>query len=319
MAKSKDYISGEAGSTNYTDTITGGSGSSGTLTGTGYGYDKPDTADPSSSAAAAISGTSSNLASLYNLSSSFNTASAQQAVDTQNILTPGYSGNMSKWASDISDLLSGKVSDSTKYSLQQAAAERGISTGTSGSQSSDSAYLRALGLTSEGLQQTGASELASMIGSSAKGSTLDMSQYLTSASDQQSAQQYANTIAASPSSTATSANAENAAQAGVAAGTKLAGTTPSTASTGGSGSSIASLLSSILGNNSGSGGYGGGGSIVGGSNTGNTIQDIVNSITGTGTTNTDQGATGYSDVAANPNDYYDNSASGYADVPSTGD
>jgi hypothetical protein len=229
--------------------ITSSPTTSGNLTGTAYDYSaasggKPTTADPTASAASAITGTTSNLGSLYGLADSANTFSANQAVNQQNILTPGYSGNMDKWASDISDLLSGKVSSGTVNTISQNAAERGVSTGLTGSLANESALLRSLGLTSEQQQATGASQLASMVNTSPKASAFDLTPYLTTGADVTGAQNQANTIASAANPAAASAAAVDAAKTGVAAGQSAAGSTPSTS---GTQSSIASLLSSILG------------------------------------------------------------------------
>jgi hypothetical protein len=298
----------------YGGSSTGGTGSSGTLTGSAYGYTdayggKPDTSSPSSTAASAISGTTSNLSSLYGLASSVNQFNTQQALQSEEATTPGYAGNMSKWASDISSLLSGQVSSDTKYQLQEAAAERGVSTGTSGSQASNSSYLRALGLTSLGLEQTGASQLASMLGSSVKTSNMDLSPYMTTASDQQNAQQYANTVASTASPAASAAASTAAAKSGLSTGASLAGGNQG----GGGTSSIASLLSSILGT-------GGAGTITGSGTGTSGITSALNSILGTdtgGATATTDTGSGYNDVATNP-DYYGGDT-GYTDVPATGE
>lgn len=227
----------------------------GSLSGSAYDWTaanggKPNTADPTASAASAITGTTSNLSSLYGLADSANTFSANQAVKTQNTLTPGYTGNMDKWASDISDLLSGKVSSGTTNTIAQQAAERGVSSGISGSQTNESSLLRTLGLTSEQQQATGASQLSAMINASPKSTAFDLTPYLTTGADVTGAQNQANTIASAATPSAASEAQLAAAKSGVATGSGAAGTTPSTSSTT---SSIASLLSSILGTGTGGG------------------------------------------------------------------
>ena len=260
---------------------------SGSLTGSAYDWTsayggKPNTADPGTSAATAITDTTSNLSSLYGLADSVNTFNANQAVSQQNILTPGYSGNMDKWASDISDLLAGKVSSGTTNTIAQQAAERGVSSGISGSQTNESSLLRALGLTSESLQATGASQLASMIGSSPKAATFDLTPYETTAADVTTAQNTANTIAAAADPAAAAAAKLAAAKAGVAAGNNAAGTTPSSGGGTSGTSSIASLLSSILGTGTGSGGASasGGGTASSGPAANQSFEDWYKSVYG---------------------------------------
>ncbi len=241
--------------TNYTQgnqTTTGGGGT-GNLTGSAYDWSniyggKANVQDPTTSAASAITGSSGNLASLYDLGSSLNQYQTSQALASAEAATPGYTANMDKWASDISDLLAGKVSTRTKNTLAQAGAERGISTGTAGSQSNDSAWLQALGLTSEAQQKTGASELASMIGLAPKVNLFDYNNYLTNPSDVAGAQYAANTITSAATPSAAGAAAKDAVTSGISTGQAAAGTAP-----GASNQSIGSLLASILGTGGGSG------------------------------------------------------------------
>lgn len=247
-----DYSIRDLGSSNWNG---GGRSSTNTspstatnLTGTAY-----DVPDPTASATTAIAGTNTNLGSLYNLAGQVNQQNTQQTAATANADIPGYTANMNQWASDISDLLAGKISSGTKYNLAQSAAERGISTGTGGSQSNNSAWLRALGLTEEGLKQQGGTELSSMIGSAIKSPTMDVSQYFTTPSDVQSAQYAADVIA----SNQTTANRNlTAAQYGLNTGTSMAGSTAQAGGGGGSTSSISQLLSQILGTGSGGSGAG---------------------------------------------------------------
>lgn len=284
----KDYVEGDTG---YGSSSTSLGGGTGNLTGSMYDYSstyggKYNTPAPGSSSATAIGNTLGNLQSIETLASHANTSAANQAVANQNILTPGYSGNMDKWSQDINNLLSGKVSSGTINTISQQAAERGISSGIAGSQNNESALLRALGLTSEGLQATGASQLSSMVNTSPKVAAFDITPYLTTGNDVQSAQLAANQVAAAADPASAASAAINAAKTGVTTGQAAAGTAPSTA---GTGSSIASLLSSILGTGSGGGGLGG--TIVGNSlatgtgasgSSGQSFQDWYNSTYGNG-------------------------------------
>jgi len=240
--------------TQGTQSTTGGTGTN-NLTGSAYDWSnvyggKANVQDPTASAASAISGSGSNLASLYDLGSSLNTYQTSEAVKSAEAATPGYTANMDKWANDIADLLAGKVSSGTVNTISQAAAERGVSSGIAGSQANESSLLRALGLTSEGLQATGASQLQQMIGVSPKVNLFDYNSYLTSPSDVGAAQYAANTIASAATPADAAAAATDAAKSGVTAGLNAAGTAPAGSNTG---SSIASLLSQILGTGAGSG------------------------------------------------------------------
>jgi len=265
-------------------------GGTGNLTGSAYDYSstyggKANVPDPSASAASAISGSSGNLASLYSLGSSLNQYQTGQATAAQEALTPGYTANMDKWASDISDLLAGKVSSGTINTISQQAAERGISSGIAGSQANQSDLLRALGLTSQGLQATGATQLQQMIAASPKVNLFDYKSYLTSPGDVQSAQYAANTIGSAADPATAAQAAQNAALSGVSSGLSAAGSSPGV-SGGSSGSSIASLLSSILGGGSAAGvGVGslfGNSGALGGGNSNMNFNDWYNQVYGAG-------------------------------------
>ncbi len=290
-------------------------GGVGNLSGSVYDYStsyggKYNIPDPSASTAAAISGTTGNLGSLYNLSSSYDTAAAQQAVDTQNVLTPGYSSNMAQWSQNISDLLSGKISGGTVNQMAQSAAELGISSGLSGSQANNSSLLRALGLESESLQSQGATQLAAQKAASPVSQVFDLSQYLTTPSSQQAAQLAANQVGAAAVPASAASAARSNAAAGVTSGLNSAGVAP--ASTGG-GSSIASLLSSILGT-------GVGGGTAGGTISGNSLSDVLASITGIGSTGAASNAgqsQSYEDFLNLYGDTGGTGETGYSDVPAT--
>jgi len=72
---------------------------------------------------------------------------------------PNYLALAGQDSANIGNNLSGVVSPDVLYQLQQQAAERGISMGSPLSDNSNSAYLRALGLTSMQLQQLGHTQL----------------------------------------------------------------------------------------------------------------------------------------------------------------
>lgn len=257
-------------------------GGVGNLVGSVYDYStsyggKPNVPSTTTTAADSIAGNISNLGSLYNLADSQNTFSANQAVKTQNELTPGYSGNMEKWSADIADLLSGKVSSGTITTLEQTAAERGIGSGIGGSQANESSLLRALGLTAEGQQQTGAAQLSAQIAASPKVSAFDMTPYLTSAADAQSAQYAANTIASAAVPASAASAAMGAAKSGVSTGINAAGTSPAATKTT---NSIGDLLNSILGTGSGVGGVPGTSGGVAGDNASLSFDDWYKQVYG---------------------------------------
>ena len=77
---------------------------------------------------------------------------------------PGYQQMLATDTGNIQNNLSGQVAPDVIAQLQQQGAERGISTGSPGSPNANSAYLRALGLTSMQLQQLGNTQLTAAMG-----------------------------------------------------------------------------------------------------------------------------------------------------------
>lgn len=72
---------------------------------------------------------------------------------------PGYQGMSAADSANIQANLAGQINPDVLALMQQQGAERGIATGSPGSPNSNAAYLRALGLTSQGLQQLGNQQL----------------------------------------------------------------------------------------------------------------------------------------------------------------
>lgn len=94
-------------------------------------------------------------------------------LQTQDWMTqlPDY-GALSTQASGLArSQMAGQVPQDVIQQLQQQAAERGISTGMPGSDASNAAYLRALGLTSLGLQQQGMQSYLNLLSQSPRSTT----------------------------------------------------------------------------------------------------------------------------------------------------
>lgn len=77
---------------------------------------------------------------------------------------PGYQAMVGKSSENIGENLEGIVPKDVIDLMTQQAAERGIATGAPGSPNANAAYLRALGLTSMGLQQLGEQQLTAAVG-----------------------------------------------------------------------------------------------------------------------------------------------------------
>lgn len=87
------------------------------------------------------------------------TASAIQSGNAVNAQLPGYTGDLATVGQNIASDLAGTVSPDVMAELQQQAGEEGISTGGA----TGPAYLKALGLTALGLEQTGQQDLQSIL------------------------------------------------------------------------------------------------------------------------------------------------------------
>ena len=76
---------------------------------------------------------------------------------------PNYANMVGARSESTTQQLRGQLPDDVIRQIQQSAAERGISTGTSGSPNNNAAYLRALGLNSLQMQQQGSQNLTASI------------------------------------------------------------------------------------------------------------------------------------------------------------
>lgn len=133
----------------------------------GGGYDPayggiPQLPMPTSTAGSAIFGDLDNLSSLLTLINGLQAGQEQSLLNTYNTAVPGWS-DLTKTASGVAgENLKGEVPQDVISQLTQQAAERGISTGSPGSPNANAAYLRALGLTSLGQEQTGFQQLGQL-------------------------------------------------------------------------------------------------------------------------------------------------------------
>lgn len=169
-------------------TPTGGAGASGGV---------PQVPDPAKSQLEAILANLGNWGQISNLGNLVNQWSNQQARAALEQNLPGYGANLAQQAANVSNLLAGKISPETIANIGTAAAERGVNVGAT-SPNANAALLRALGLTTEGLQTSGAQQFAQMIAQTPIGKQFDFNQFLNIPSEQQQWQYLANVLAASP-------------------------------------------------------------------------------------------------------------------------
>jgi hypothetical protein len=218
----------------------------------------PTVPDPSATQGAAISGNWNNLANLYGLAKNINDFSANQASLPYQWNLPGYSSMLNQSSQNILNNLSGVVSPDVVNLLSQNAAERGVSTGLgAGSANANTALLRALGLTSIGLKNTGEQELTSAIQRTPTGQTFNLAQWLTTPEAQQQAQTYANLYASQPNPSEAAGASLAGATSGVNAGIGGVGGVPNYGSgLSATGSSSGSAVPGIFSNTGAVGGTG---------------------------------------------------------------
>lgn len=175
----------------------------------------PQAPSPGVSATQAIASNLGNLSSLYGLAGGVNTFNQNQINQNYASTFPGFQQGLDQSSRNIQSKLKGDVPQDVIRNLLQGAAERGIVTGTYGSDNSNAAYLRALGLTSLDMMNQGEQQFTQAINRVAKAPLFDVNPYMVTADQQQQAQIAANVWASAP-------NPRAAAQAGL--GAALAGT-----------------------------------------------------------------------------------------------
>lgn len=178
----------------------------------------PNVPDPISSQYQATVGNISNLGEIYGLAGSVNQFGAQQARSQYEQNLPGYDEMMATASGDILSNLRGQVPADVLNELAQGSAERGIATGVSGSANAGAQYLKALGLTSIGLQDKGQQQLTSAIQRTPTSPLFNVASQLVSPNDEQAARMAANMYAAAPNPRAAGEEAIRNAQAAIRAG-----------------------------------------------------------------------------------------------------
>lgn len=200
--------------------------------GDAYGT-RPTVPAPSQTAGTAIGGNIGNLGGIYGLGRGLNTFQAQQAAGQYQQNLPGYQGLINQSSGNIQSMLAGQVPTDVVNNIIQGAAERGIMTGSPGSPNSNTALLRALGLTSLGMQQTGEQELTGAIQRTPTGGLFNTSSMLVSPEQEQAAQAAAQLYASGPNPASAAAASLNTARSGLGAGLGAIGAPINTAGFGG--------------------------------------------------------------------------------------
>ena len=193
----------------------GGGGGAGTLTPGQVNYYNPayggipTVPDPNATASAAISGNAANLGAGEGVASNLNAFNQSQLLGQYNMAIPNYSALTATASGNTQQQLNGQVPTDVINQLLTSSAERGISGGSPGSANSNAAYLRALGLTSIGQQQTGMSNLHQLTADAPIAKQYDPSSMFVTPEQQQSAQMASNLYASAPQPAAAAQNAIN--------------------------------------------------------------------------------------------------------------
>lgn len=173
---------------------------------------------PGASAGSAIGANIANLNNLLNLTGQVNAFNQNQALNQVRTGLPLYDQMVAESSNNILDQIQGNVPGDVLDEILRVAAERGIMTGTTGSQNANAAMLRALGLTSLDLMQRGEQNLTGAIGRTPRGPLFDPSGMMVRPDDYQSAQMAANLYASAPDPMAAANRSLGAAQAGLRSG-----------------------------------------------------------------------------------------------------
>ncbi len=190
---------------------------------------RPVVPSPGTSATQSIQANLGNLGALYGLAGNLNQFNAAQAASQYAANLPDYSSMLSQSSRNIGSMLRGELPADVVSQIMQGAAERGVATGQSSpSPNTNAAMLRALGLTSLGLQQTGEGQLTAAIGRTPTAQLYNPASAFVSPEEWQQAQMGANLYSAAPSPGPAARAAEEAARRGIAAGAGAVGGLPQT-------------------------------------------------------------------------------------------
>lgn len=173
----------------------------------------PTMPNPTSTAAAANAGNAGNLPGFENTASNLNPFNEQQLLSQYNMAIPNYAALTSTASGNAQSELGGQVPQDVINLLTQQSAERGITTGMPSSPNSNAAYLRALGLTSIGQEQTGMSNLHQLTTDAPHAPLFNPASMFVTPEQEQEAQYMANVLGSAPHPAAAAEAARAAATA----------------------------------------------------------------------------------------------------------
>lgn len=158
----------------------------------------PAPVNPQTAQANSIGGNLSNIASLHALATGAGAASGAGAAANLNTVLPGATAGLEQGLGVATQDLTGQLPADVIAQIQQGAAERGVGTGTNGSPNSNASYLKALGLNSLDLQNTGIKDLSTVIGSTPIGPQFNPNSQLIDPAQQLEQENYNASLAAAP-------------------------------------------------------------------------------------------------------------------------
>ena len=171
----------------------------------------PTVPSPTSTAGQAVAGNVANLPAIEGLASNLNTFNQGQILGQYNMAIPNYAALTQTASGNAMQQLEGQVPTDVINELLQGAAERGITGGMPGSDNSNAAYLRALGLTSIGQQQQGMANLHQLTADAPIAQIFNPASMFVTPEQQQEAQMAANIYASAPVPSAAANAAKSAA------------------------------------------------------------------------------------------------------------
>ena len=189
----------------------------------------PGAVRPQTSQNNAIAGNLGNVSNLYGLASGVGAASGAGGAANLNTALPGAGAAQEASLANINSDLAGVLNPDVVNQLTQQSAERGVGNGSIGSPNSNAALMKLLGLTSTGLQETGASELNALTASAPRGPEFNPASMLVSPAEQLQQENYNSSLAAAPdpgAAAGTNLAALNAGRSSGGGGVRLPAATP---------------------------------------------------------------------------------------------
>jgi hypothetical protein len=175
-----------------------GTGGTGGILGSLFG-EVPGVSNPLASAQDAISGNRGNLQDLANLTYGTDTISNAAAATGLESNLPNYENMLGSAVQNTSSDLAGQLPQDVINQITQEGAERGIATGQGGnSPNANASMLQDLGLTSLDLQNTGMSNLSTLIGETPQGAQFNPASMFVTPEQEQSANQATQNAMAAP-------------------------------------------------------------------------------------------------------------------------